>query len=178
MARPPDDAAPDGDASWLDQPNDVFVDDFADRRAGPQPPAEAVDAAGAVWRDAGEAAAVDARFEHPALDRLRQFCLMLPETTEIDGLGRPTFRTGARAFAIFDLLGTGPTVCVKLDLRRQGELIRREGFSREPDTGEHGWTVVVLDGPVDWDEADELVVDSYRRIAPPESVAQLDGLIG
>ncbi len=112
------------------------------------------------------------------LERLRSFCAMLPETAEIDGLGHPTFRVATKAFAIYELVDERPMACLKVSLAQQAELVGRDGFAPEPHTGEHGWTLVPLDGRVHWDEIDELVIDSYRLVAPSEYVAQLDALLG
>jgi predicted DNA-binding protein (MmcQ/YjbR family) len=116
--------------------------------------------------------------DDPALERLRGLCALLPETAEIDALGRPTFRAGARGFASFEVVDGRPTVCVKTTPEVQATLVARPGFTSEPDTGHHGWTLVVADDTVDWDEIDELVVASYRLVAPAELVAQLDRLLG
>ena len=111
------------------------------------------------------------------LERLRSFCALLPETAEVDLFGNPTFRVGARGFATYEDLAPGPVVCVKVAPEMQELLVRREGFEAEPDTGHHGWTRVRVDGTVDWDEVDELVIGSYRLVAPPEYVTQLDDLL-
>jgi len=115
--------------------------------------------------------------EDEGLERLRAFCAMLPETTEIDGLGNPTFRVATKGYAIFEVIAGQAMVCVKLPLDEQAALISRSGFEAEPHTGDHGWTLVELDGAVHWDEVDELVIASYRLVAPPEYVAQLDALL-
>jgi predicted DNA-binding protein (MmcQ/YjbR family) len=113
-----------------------------------------------------------------ALERARSFCTMLPETREINGFGNPTFRVATKGYAIYELLGDRRSICVKLTPERQAELISRPGFTSEPDTGDHGWTIIDLDGRVHWDEIDELIIESYRLVAPPECVAQLDALLG
>jgi predicted DNA-binding protein (MmcQ/YjbR family) len=114
---------------------------------------------------------------HEALERLRSFCAMLPETAEIDALGQPTFRVATRAFAVFEVVDGRPTVCVKLHPDTQAAVVARDGFRAEPDTGHHRWTVVDT-VRVPWPEVDELVVASYRLVAPLEFVAQLDALLG
>lgn len=112
------------------------------------------------------------------LERLRSFCRLLPETAEVDVFGNPTFRVGARGFATFETIDGAATVCVKVELTRQTSLIERSGFEAEAETGHFGWTHVALDGPVGWDEVDELVIGSYRLVAPPELTAELDQLLG
>ena len=66
---------------------------------------------------------------------------------------------------------------MKLPLDVQADLLSRPGFAAEPHTGDHGWTLVELDRGVHWDEVDELIIASYRLVAPPEYLAQLDALL-
>ena len=114
---------------------------------------------------------------HDALDRLRSFCLMLPETTEVNPFGHPTFRVAAKAYAAFELVDERRCVRFKVEPDAQAALVER-GFLPDPDTGHRGWTLVPVEGEVDWDEVDELIIASYRLVAPPEHVAQLDALLG
>jgi hypothetical protein len=111
-----------------------------------------------------------------ALDRLRSLCSLLPDVTEIDGLGRPTFRVAARGFAVFEDVDGRFEVTVKLHLDHQSEVVGRPGITPEEETGHHGWTVLDV-GEVGWETVDELVVASYRRVAPDEFVARLDALL-
>ncbi len=112
------------------------------------------------------------------LARLRSFCALLPETTEVDVFGNPTFRVGARGFATFEVIGSKRSVCVKIASELQSVVVGRVGFEPEPETGHFGWTLVVLDGQVSWDEVDELLIGSYRLVAPAEYVVLLDELLG
>lgn len=111
------------------------------------------------------------------LERLRSFCAMLPETAEVDVFSNPTFRVGARGFATYEELAATPVVTVKIAPEMQRLLVERDGFDAEADTGHFGWTHVRIDGSIDWDEIDELVIGSYRLVAPPEYVTQLDALL-
>jgi mannose-6-phosphate isomerase-like protein (cupin superfamily) len=112
------------------------------------------------------------------LDRLRAFCTMLPEVAEIDGLGRPTFRVATRGFAVYEELAGRPSVTVKLEVEHQAAVLAEHaGASPEAETGHHGWTVLDI-GALGWAAVDQLVVASYRRVAPPEFAAQLDALLG
>jgi predicted DNA-binding protein (MmcQ/YjbR family) len=115
--------------------------------------------------------------EHPALARLRSLCTLLPDVTEIDGLGRPTFRVARIAFAVFEIVDGRPAVTVKIPLERQAALVARAGVRADEETGHHGWTVLDVER-AGWDEIDVLVVASYRLVAPAEFVARLDALLG
>lgn len=108
-----------------------------------------------------------------ALDRLRSLCGLLPEVTEIDGLGHPTFRVATRGFAVFEEPGGRAVVTVKLAPDRQAALLGLGGAWAEPETGHHGWTVLDVE-VLGWERIDELVVASYRRAAPAHLVAELD----
>jgi hypothetical protein len=114
-----------------------------------------------------------------SLERLRQLCLALPETTERLSHGEPTwFVRGKKVFVTFAnnhhdqrlafwcaappgaqpaLLATDP-----------------ERFFRPPYVGHRGWLGVYLDIPVDWTEIAGLVADAYCQIAPKQLVDQLD----
>ena len=113
------------------------------------------------------------------LVRLRSFCAMLPETTEVDVFGVRTFRVAVKGYAMFELADGYPIVTFRTTVEYQAELVVRTGFTVEPDTGHHGWTQARVSGPaaVSWDEVDELVINSYRLTAPPEYVLQLNALL-
>ena len=115
---------------------------------------------------------------HEALDRLRSFCLLLPETTEVNPFGHPTFRVATKAYATFELVGARPSVLFKTEPEDQIVLVARDEFERDPDTGHHGWTLAWVTAELHWDQLDELIIASYRLVAPPELVAQLDALLG
>jgi predicted DNA-binding protein (MmcQ/YjbR family) len=104
------------------------------------------------------------------LERLRQICLSLPETTERMSHGEPTwFYRGKKTFVMYadhhhdDRLAfwcaSPPGV--------QRELVaeRPDGFFVPPYVGKRGWLGVRLDVPVDWDEIAELVQDAYAVVA-------------
>lgn len=115
---------------------------------------------------------------HDALDRLRSFCLLLPETTEVTPFGHPTFRVAAKAYATFELVDDRASILFKAEPEVQAALVEGEAYEPDPIAGHHGWTLVWLDDAVDWDAVDELIIASYRLVAPPEHVAQLDALLG
>jgi len=115
---------------------------------------------------------------HDALDRLRSFCLLLPETTEVNPFGHPTFRVATKAYATFELADGQASLLFKAESGGQAVLVARTGFAIDPDTGHHGWMLAQLAGDLDWDELDALIIASYRLVAPPELVTQLEALLG
>jgi hypothetical protein len=114
------------------------------------------------------------------LERLRQLCLALPETTERLSHGEPTwFVRGKKTFVMYanhhhdDRLGFW---CAAPD-GAQETLVGSapERFFVPPYVGHRGWLGVRLDVvPVDWDQIADLVTDAYRVVAPRTLVAELD----
>ncbi|MFI6908981.1 MmcQ/YjbR family DNA-binding protein [Nonomuraea sp. NPDC050394] len=117
------------------------------------------------------------------LERLRNLCLDLPETTERLSHGEPTwFVRDKKTFVMFadhhhdDRLGfwcaAPPGV--------QQELVAEDPahYFRPPYVGHRGWLGVYLDVDVDWAEIKEIVTDAYRVIAPKTLVKQLDAMTG
>ena len=62
----------------------------------------------------------------------------------------------------------------KAEPEEQAVLVAADDFEREPDTGHHGWTVAWLGDDIELGRVDELIISSYRLVAPAEHVAQLD----
>src|SRR5579859_6991545 len=112
------------------------------------------------------------------LERLRQLCLALPETTERLSHGEPTwFVRGKKTFVMYadhhhdDRLAfwcAAPPGAQ--DVLVQGD---PERFFVPPYVGHRGWLGVWLDVPVDWEEVADLVADAYRVVAPRKLSAQL-----
>jgi hypothetical protein len=115
---------------------------------------------------------------HP-LERLRQLCLALPETTERLSHGEPTwFVRGKKTFVMYanhhhdDRLAFW---CAAPE-GAQDVLVAAhpEQFFVPPYVGHRGWLGVRLDVPVDWEEITGIVEDAYRAVAPKRLVAELD----
>ena len=112
-----------------------------------------------------------------AIDRLRTICLALPEATEQETWGDPTFRVRGKIFAMPKSGDGRPAVWTKAPPGVQGMLVGADParFFVPPYVGHHGWVGVRLDGAVDWEELAELVEESYRRTAPKRLAALLAG---
>ena len=113
------------------------------------------------------------------LERLRQMCLALPETSEKEAWGDPTWRVRDRIFAMQkgNFEGGRPSVWFKAAHGEQAVLVGADPrrFFVPPYVGSKGWVGAYLDGPdPEWDELAELVEDSYRLIAPKRLIARLD----
>src|SRR5262245_2099007 len=111
------------------------------------------------------------------VERLRAMCMVLPEATEVETFGNPTFRVATKPFAVFERYQGAPVVTVKASLDDQAVLVDREGFEVAAYIGHHGWTNVRLDLDVSWSEIDELIVASYRMQAPKPLRLALDELL-
>ena len=113
------------------------------------------------------------------LDRLRQLCFALPETTERLSHGEPTwFVRDKKVFVTYanrhhdDVLGFWCAAPPGAQEAMIGE--EPDRFYAPPYVGGRGWLGVRLDVPIDWDEIGEIVLDAYRMIAPKRLVAELD----
>ena len=113
------------------------------------------------------------------LARLRRLCLALPEATEKEAWGDPTWRVRDKIFAMLkgNFEGGRPSVWFKAPEGVQPVLVGAEPelFFVPPYVGHKGWVGVYLDGPrIDWDDLGEHIEDSYRLIAPRRLVGRLD----
>ena len=115
--------------------------------------------------------------EPDALARLRGLALLMPEASEVDILDSTAFRVATNMFAEFRQLDGGAVVTVKLAADRQAEIVMAGDGQETPETGGHGWTSIPLGPAPDWDLIDELVIESYRGLAPPHCMAQLDAML-
>lgn len=114
-----------------------------------------------------------------ALSRLREICLALPEATEKLAWESPTFRVHDKIFAMYqdNHHNDGElAMWCKLPAGAQEVLIGANParFFKPPYVGQKGWVGVRLnEGVVDWNEAESLLEESYRLIAPKRLAAQL-----
>jgi hypothetical protein len=108
------------------------------------------------------------------LQRIRELCLALPETSERLSHGQPTFfvrdkrsflmvldnHHGDGRFAIWCAAEAGAQeLLVEADPER---------FFRPPYVGHRGWLGVRLDRGLNWDELAGIVEDAYAEVAPPK----------
>jgi hypothetical protein len=109
------------------------------------------------------------------LERLREICLALPEATEQETWGHPTFRVRDKIFAACGGEEAVSMTC-KAPSGAQEVLVATdpERYFRPAYVGHRGWVGVRLDLPVDWDQISDLVEESYRMTAPKRLGARLD----
>lgn len=112
----------------------------------------------------------------PYLKELRAVCLALPEATEVEAWGRPTFRAGEKGkmFAIFTGLNEkNYSVVFTPDPAEAPALRADERFY----VAKYHPKQLALDftkAPVDWDEVAELIEASYRQVALKRLIKLLD----
>lgn len=114
------------------------------------------------------------------LEKLRELCLALPETSERLSHGEPTwFIRGKKTFVNYanhhhdDRLAFW---CAAPD-GAQETLVATdpERFFVPPYVGHRGWLGVRLDVlPIDWDQIADLVIEAYRMVAPKRLLTELE----
>lgn len=111
-----------------------------------------------------------------ALERLRAICLAFPEATEAGGVGSPSFKVRDKIFAMRHGMEGRSSLWCKAPPGAQDVLVRSEPgrYFVPPYVGHHGWVGLWLDRDVDWDEAADLIEESYRMTAPKRLIALLD----
>jgi hypothetical protein len=105
------------------------------------------------------------------LTRLRRICLALPQATEQETWGDPTFRVRGKIFV--HAVEDGASFWCKAPPGSQFVLVNADPkrFYVPPYVGPKGWVGVRLDGRPDWDEIARIVERSYRLVAPKRVAA-------
>ena len=109
-----------------------------------------------------------------ALAKIRKICLSLPDTKETMTWGKPHFRVGEKIFAGYGEEDGKRIVGFKLEMAHANLAVQVPGFSRAPYVGHKGWVSLETDSVKDWEEVREMILESYRLIAPKKSLAKLD----
>ena len=106
--------------------------------------------------------------DEEVVDKLRSICLDLPEATEGEGVGHPTFRVKDKIFAMRHPHEGRSSLWFKAPAGLQEALIQSEPekFFRPPYVGQHGWVGLWLDIELDWEFARHLIIQSYQMTAP------------
>ena len=119
--------------------------------------------------------AADAEMVADLLPHLRAICLALPDATEVEAWGHPTFRVNNKIFASYGVEGARASMGVKTTPDMQSALVMSDPrFTVAAYVGQHGWVQLSLAGTVDLGEVEQLVHGSYRLVAPARLVQQLD----
>jgi len=113
------------------------------------------------------------------LTKARKLCLGLPQATEKEAWGGPTFRVRNKMFAMYmdNHHGSGRVAFwLKAPDGAQETLVESdpERFFVPPYVGPNGWVGVYLDKKADWGEVTDLVEEAYRLVAGKRLCAELD----
>jgi hypothetical protein len=103
----------------------------------------------------------------------RTLVLSLPEATEKEAWGHPTFRVRNKMFATAATDLTTATVKSTLDEQRALTQSEPETFFVPKYVGKYGWIAIQLDR-VDEDELRELTIEAWRMTAPKRLVKAWD----
>ena len=108
------------------------------------------------------------------LENLRKICLPLPDTTETITWGKPHFRVADKIFCGCGGEGGRTSLGFKMEMADAAVMVNIPGITKAPYVGNKGW--VSLDPSVfdDWDEIEQMVIGSYRMIAPKRTLKKLD----
>jgi hypothetical protein len=112
------------------------------------------------------------------LDRIRQICLALPETTERLSHGAPTFFVREKhsfLSVMTDHHGDGRFAVWCAAAPGTQELLvgaEPERFFVPPYVGHRGWLGMRLDRGLDWDEFAGIAEDAYAEVAPARLVEE------
>lgn len=103
---------------------------------------------------------------------VREACLALPETTEVEAWGHPTFRIRNKMFVTMGG-GDAPSITFKCDpVTQAGFLAAGEPFFWPAYVGPRGWVGVNITHPAcDLDDLADLIRDAYVRTAPKRLAA-------
>jgi hypothetical protein len=113
------------------------------------------------------------------LERIREICLALPETSERLSHGAPTFFVrGKRSFlmVLTNHHGDGRFAiwCAAPDgVQQMLTEADPEKFFVPPYVGHRGWLGVRLDRGLDWNELAGIAEDAYVEVAPATLIAQI-----
>ena len=119
---------------------------------------------------------VEATERERTLQRIREICLALPETSERLSHGAPTFFVrGKRAFVMVltNHHGDGRFAiwCAAADgMQRMLAEADPERFFVPPYVGHRGWIGLRLDRGLDWEELAGIAEDAYAEVAPEKLV--------
>ena len=110
----------------------------------------------------------------PVLDRLRQLCLSLPETSEKASWGHPNFIARKRTFVAYEIVDGRPSIAFRVSTSDADRLVSRRQFFATP-YGRGQWVSLWVDEDVDWIQVTDLIHRSYRAVASKRMLAALAG---
>ena len=111
------------------------------------------------------------------IDYLREICLALPEATEKEAWGDPTFRVREKLFVKFTSVDREgrTTMWCNAGPGAQDALLGSldQAFFKPPYVGDRGWLGMYLDGNVNWGQVAAIVEEAYKSAAPKKLIATI-----
>jgi len=109
------------------------------------------------------------------VEQVREICLALPEAVEksFGGHTSPAFRVRDKMFVMISEDRTSMTFKGAAGVQEALVAGDPDRFYVPPYVGAKGWVGARLDVGQDWDEIAELLVDSYRMVAPKRLAARV-----
>ena len=99
------------------------------------------------------------------LARLKKICLALPDTTEVEAWGHPTFRIKNKIFCVYGGYADDANITLKVGKPALGIFLQDPRFWKASHIGNQGWISMKATGELNWDELEELIRGSYDLIA-------------
>ena len=98
----------------------------------------------------------------PTLDEL---CTGLPEVIRGDQFGRPAWKAGKKTFVIATHKARRMRLEIWVGVELQATLTDDPRFEIPAYTGHNGWILLDVEEHIDWSEAEDLILGSYRHFA-------------
>lgn len=99
------------------------------------------------------------------LQKLRELCLALPETSEQRTYGLPAFHCGKKSFCTVHRRQRRMRIAIWVGGDAQSGLTLDQRFAVPAYTGRNGWIEVDVERTIDWQEVEALVLGSYKHFA-------------
>ncbi|HEX3600131.1 MAG TPA: MmcQ/YjbR family DNA-binding protein [Lacipirellulaceae bacterium] len=108
------------------------------------------------------------------LKKLETICSRLPETERSAKFGCPMWKAGAKTFVCAHFYTGRLKLQVWVGAARQKQLVRDKRFQVSQYTGHNGWIDLDVEKEREWDEIEQLVLESYRHFALKRMLRELD----
>jgi len=109
----------------------------------------------------------------PTLNKLREFCLSLPDVTEEVAWGHPVFKAGGKMFCGYEELDGKWTIGFKLEVPHAELLASHPRVLRAQSFGRHKWVSLATGAIGQWDGVRDLIMESFLLSAPRRTIAKL-----
>ena len=109
------------------------------------------------------------------LERVRELCEALPETSQGSQFGNPAFKAGKKTFLVAQRYRRRMTLEFWVGPELQATLSDDPRFSIPAYIGHRGWIDLDVEDRIDWDEVRELLLGSYRHFALKRMLSALAG---